>query len=181
MATIPELETERLLLRGFNLADKYDIRKLAGEKEIAATTLSIPHPYTLEDAENWLQAKVDNFESDKEIAWAICKKETKRLIGAIGMRLEADNDSAELGFWIGKPFWGNGFATEAGNRVLDYAFQEMELNRVEANHMAGNDASGHVLEKLGMQYEGLHRQLIKKWGEFRDVKRFAILKSDRQS
>lgn len=181
MQEIPELETERLRLRGFNLADKYDIRKLAGEKEIAATTLSIPHPYTLEDAENWLQTKVDNFENDKEIAWAICKKETNGLIGAIGMRLEADNDSAELGFWIGKPFWGNGFVTEAGNRVLDYAFQEMELNRVEANHMVGNDASGRVLEKLGMQYEGLHRQLIKKWGEFKDVKRFAILKSDLQS
>lgn len=158
--------------------DKHEVQELAGDKEIAATTLSIPHPYTLEDAEHWLQTKIDNYENDKEIAWAISNRDTESLLGAIGLNLDRDNESAELGFWIGKPFWGNGFVTEAARRVIEYAFSEMKLNRVEAYHMVGNDASGRVMEKLGMQYEGLHRELIKKWGDFKDVKRFAILKSD---
>lgn len=178
MPEIPTLKTERLLLRSFQMADKLEVQELASVKEIAATTLSIPHPYSLEDAEHWLQTKIDNFENDKEIAWAICNRNTESLLGAIGLGLDLDNEAAELGFWIGKPFWGKGYVTEAARKILEYAFSDMNLNRVEANHMVGNDASGRVLEKLGMQYEGMHRQLIKKWGEFKDVKRFAILKSD---
>jgi RimJ/RimL family protein N-acetyltransferase len=179
MKKFPELNTERLLLRGFSLADKEDVIELAGAREIAAKTLSIPHPLKPEDAEKWLKDKKNSYSKNKEIAWAICARTEGHLMGAIGLSLNDKNDSAELGFWMGKPYWGRGYTTEAGREVLNYAFGQLKLNRVEAYHMTGNNASGRVLEKLGMKYEGLHRQRIKKWEEFKDVKCFAILRSDR--
>lgn len=178
MKKVPELITDRLLLRGFKLTDRDDVLRLAGEREIAAKTLSIPHPLNPVDAEKWLKDKQKNFKKKNEIAWAICNRSAGDLLGAIGLFLNSDNDSAELGFWMGKPFWGRGYTTEAGRQVLVYAFEEMGLNRVEAHHMTGNDASGRVLVNLGMKYEGLHRQRIKKWDEYKDVKCFAILRSD---
>lgn len=178
MKEFPELETDRLLLRKFYLSDKDVIQELCSDKDIAATTLSISHPFTLEDAEEWLQNKEKDYSEGKELAWAICLKSSGKLIGAIGMRLEPKHESAELGFWVGKPYWGNGFVTEAGTKVVQYSFRKLGLYRLEAHHMVGNKASGRVLEKLGMQYEGLHRGRIKKWNEFKDVKSFAIIKSD---
>jgi len=178
MKNFPELHTGRLLLRGFSLADKEEVLQLAGAREIAAKTLSIPHPLKPEDAEQWIRDKQDNFKQMKEIAWAICNRSDGLLLGAVGMSLNKKNDSGELGFWMGKPYWGNGYTTEAAGEVLDYTFGKLKLNRVEAHHMTGNKASGRVLEKLGMQYEGLHRQRIKKWDEYKDVKCFAVLRSD---
>ncbi len=179
MDKFPELNTERLLLRSFSLADKHDVLELAGAREIAAKTLSIPHPLKPEDAENWLKDKRNNFRKNHEIAWAICDRPAGHLLGAVGLRMNDKNDSAELGFWMGKPFWGNGYVTEASQEVIHFGFEVLKLNRIEAHHMVGNKASGRVLEKLGMQYEGLHRQRIKKWDEFKDVKCYAILRSDR--
>lgn len=178
MKKFPELSTERLLLRQFQMSDKEVVQKLCSDKEIAATTLSIPHPFRLEDAENWLENKEEDYREGKEIAWAICLKKSSNLVGAIGMRLEAKNESAELGFWVGKPYWGNGYVTEAGKKILQYSFDTLGLHRLEAHHMAGNEASGRVLVKLGMKYEGLHRGKIKKWKEFKDIKSFAVLRSD---
>lgn len=178
MNKFPELNTERLLLRQFQMSDKDVIQDLCSEKDIAATTLSIPHPFRLEDAENWLKNKEDDYREGEEIAWAICLKKTGILIGAIGMRLEHKHDSAELGFWVGKPYWGNGYVTEAGKKVLQYSFNNLALHRLEAHHMVGNDTSGRVLEKLGMKYEGLHRGKIKKWNDFKDIKSYALLVSD---
>ncbi|MDX1587207.1 MAG: GNAT family N-acetyltransferase, partial [Balneolaceae bacterium] len=129
--------------------------------------------------ERWIKEKQDNFKNRDEITWAICSRTGGHLMGAVGLSLSSRNDSAELGYWMGKPYWGRGFTTEASREVLEYAFGELKLNRVEAHHMSGNDASGRVLEKLGLQYEGLHRQRIKKWDEYKDVKCFAILRSDR--
>lgn len=178
MNKFPELSTERLLLRQFQMSDKDVIQKLCSDKEIAATTLSIPHPFRLADAEEWLKNKKEDYREAKEIAWAICLKKSSHLIGAIGMRLEPKHDSAELGFWVGKSYWGNGYVTEAGKEVVQYSFNNLGLHRLEAHHMVGNEASGRVLEKLGMKYEGLHRGKIKKWKKFRDIKSFALLKSD---
>lgn len=178
MNKFPELSTERLLLRQFQMSDKGVIRKLCDVKDIAATTLSIPHPFRLEDAEKWLKNKEVDYNKGKEVAWAICLKKSGNLIGAIGMRLESKHESAELGFWVGKPYWGHGYVTEAGKKVLQYSFNNLGLHRIEAHHMVGNDASGRVLEKLGLKYEGLHRGKIKKWDEFKDIKSFAVLRSD---
>jgi RimJ/RimL family protein N-acetyltransferase len=181
MKDFPELKTERLYLRSFHTEDRDRVLELAGQKEIAAMTLSIPHPLKPKEVEEWLKDRKNHFEKDVGVVWAICEKEEGRagtLVGAMGLRKDERNNSGEIGFWIGKPYWGRGYATEAGRKVIGYAFSEMELNRVEAKHFVENRASNRVLEKLGMQYEGLHRQAIQKWDRYLDVKRYAILRSD---
>jgi RimJ/RimL family protein N-acetyltransferase len=84
-----------------------------------------------------------------------------------------------LGYWIGVPYWGNGYATEAGRAVLDHGFGELGLNRVYAHCFARNPASRRVLEKLGMRHEGTRRRHTLKWGEYLDEEEFGILASDR--
>lgn len=178
MKIIPELETERLLLRSFRTSDKHVVQELCHDREIASKTLSISYPFSMEDAEAWIQKKIDNFEKDEEIAWAICHRENGNLMGAVGLKTDLNNDSAEIGFWMGEPYRGKGYVTEAAKGVVEFAFYKMDLNRVEAKHMVGNRGSAKVLEKIGMSYEGLHRQQVKKWDEFRDVKSYAIIRAD---
>jgi RimJ/RimL family protein N-acetyltransferase len=85
---------------------------------------------------------------------------------------------AELGFWVGKPFWRLGYASEAASAVVQFGFESLGLNRIYAFHMARNPASGKVLEKLGMQREGILRQRVRKWERFEDVVAYAVLRGD---
>lgn len=171
--THPEIETERLLLRPFRLADAPEVQRLAGAREVAAGTLTIPHPYPDGAAEEWISSTAQNADA---VDFAIERFEDGALIGAIGLRYERAHDRAELGYWIGVPFWGNGYATEAATAVLRAAF-ETELNRVYAVHFATNPASGRVLQKIGMTHEGTLRAHVLKWGEYRDIEAYAILRS----
>ena len=92
------------------------------------------------------------------------------------MEIDQANNLAELGYWIGVPFWGQGYCTEAGLAVLEYGFVERKLNRIQAMHFTRNPASGRVLEKIGMKCEGLRKQVIKKWGEYVDLAYYATLR-----
>jgi RimJ/RimL family protein N-acetyltransferase len=85
---------------------------------------------------------------------------------------------AELGYWIGVPFWGHGYATEAGRAVVRHGFENFKLNRIFAAHFEGNEASGNVLRKIGMKHEGCARQAIMKWGKVMDLEMYAILRED---
>ena len=176
---IPLLQTDRLVLRPFRNEDQQALLLLISEKEVAATTLRIPHPCTLADVQDWLATHRQEYEMEKTIRWAICLRHPDTLVGGISLFLNAPFQSAELGYWIGKPYWGQGYASEAAKKVVDFGFDTVGLNRIEAHFMQENGASAKILEKLGMQYEGLHRQLIKRWGEFKDVKTYALLQSDR--
>ena len=103
------------------------------------------------------------------------------LIGAVGLRLELDDRRAELGYWIGKPYWNQGYCTEAARAAIQFGFEQLELNRIFANHFVRNPASGRVMQKLGMVYEGRLRQHVKKWDAFEDLELYGILKDDCQS
>ncbi len=178
---IPLLQTDRLLLRPFRREDQQALLLLISEKEVAATTLRIPHPCTLRDVQDWLATHGQEYEKGETIRWAICLRPGDTLVGGISLFVNASFQSAELGYWIGKPYWGQGYASEAAKKVVDFGFDAAGLNRIEAHFMQENGASAKILEKLGMQYEGLHRQLIKRWGEFKDVKTYAVLRSDRST
>jgi ribosomal-protein-alanine N-acetyltransferase len=181
MADRPELRTDRLLLRPFILADAPVVQRLAGDRDIASTTLSIPHPYEDGMAEQWINTLQEGFERGEFVNFAIVLLADGALIGAIGLSLNQAHENAELGYWIGKPYWGNGYCTEAARAVLHYGFTRLGLNRVAAHHLSRNPASGRVMEKIGMQYEGCERQRVKKWGVFEDVKMYAILKDEYES
>jgi ribosomal-protein-alanine N-acetyltransferase len=181
MARQPELTTERLLLRPFALADAPIVQQLAGDEAIASTTGTIPHPYEDGMAEEWIRTHPKAFEEGKGVIFAITLCEDKTLIGAIGLTIERDHERAELGYWIGKPYWGNGYCTEAARAVLNYGFAELGLNRIYATHFSRNPASGRVMEKIGMACEGCQRQHFRKWGTFEDLKVYAILRAGYES
>jgi RimJ/RimL family protein N-acetyltransferase len=175
----PNLETERLLLRPLTLDDAASVARLAGSREIAHTTTTIPHPYSEEQARVWIAAHTGQSDAGKAMVFGVVTREDAQLIGAVGLReIDSEHSQAEMGFWIGVQSWGKGYATEAARRVVRYAFEESKLNRVYAHHMVRNPASGRVLEKVGMKREGLLRQRVRKWGVFEDVVLLAILHDD---
>ncbi|MFH1313813.1 MAG: GNAT family N-acetyltransferase [Candidatus Eisenbacteria bacterium] len=176
MATRPTLETKRLVLRPFELKDAADIQRLAGDRAVADTVLNIPHPYEDGMAEEWISSHQENFNEDKGVTFAVISKEGGHLMGAISlMGISRRFSRAELGYWIGKPYWNQGFCTEAGETVLKYGFEEMGLNRIFASHFSRNPASGRVMAKLGMQHEGCLKQHIRRWDRYEDMVYCGIL------
>lgn len=174
----PTLETARLLLRAFRLSDAADVQRLAGDYAIADTTLNVPHPYPDGTAEQWIATHQPAFEAGEAATFAVVLRQEAGVIGAVGMRFDARFDNAELGYWIGRPYWGRGYCTEAAGAVLDYAFDELKLNRVHASHLVRNPASGRVMQKLGMSREGLRRQHVKKWERYEDLADYGILRDE---
>jgi RimJ/RimL family protein N-acetyltransferase len=94
------------------------------------------------------------------------------------LAISREHSRAELGYWIGVPYWRRGFATEAGRSIVRFGFEELGLHRVQARHLERNPASGSVLRKLGMQLEGIHRHAVRKWGVFEDVALYSVLITD---
>ena len=170
----PVIETERLEMRTVAESDISELVPLIGAREIAVTTLRIPHPYEEKDGREFLASPAK--ENELRLTIRLCS--SGRLCGGIGLDPDNEHRCAELGYWIGVPFWGNGYATEAARAVVRYGFEQLGFNRIYAAHFGGNDASGKVLRKIGMRYEGCMRQAILKWGKFVDVERYAILRSD---
>ena len=165
------LTTERLVLRRMQSADAPAIHALAGNREVALNTLSIPHPYPEGAAEEWIERHGND-------AFAITLRDSGEFLGCIGIGVVANDQRGELGYWIGVPYWGKGYASEAANALIGYAFESLALNKVYASHFARNPASGRVMLKLGMTYEGTLRQHHNKWGEYVDVAMYSILRSE---
>jgi [ribosomal protein S5]-alanine N-acetyltransferase len=173
------LETARLALRPMALSDAPTVALLAGRREIADTTISVPHPCSEAQARAWIAARSEPGNARKELVFAVTLRSNGQLIGAVGLRdIDPDHAQAELGFWIGVEFWGQGYATEAARAAVGYAFDALQLNRVCAHHMVRNPTSGSVLGKVGLKPEGLLRQRVRKWGVYEDVVVCAILRED---
>ncbi len=177
MTPQPTLRTDRLALRPFALSDAPAVQQLAGAIEIAEMTLNVPHPYEDGMAEAWISTHSPRFAAGELANFAITHAGDE-LIGAIGLQLDPAHQHGDLGYWIGVQFWGRGFATEAARAILDYGFGALALNRIHASHIVRNPASGRVMQKLGMQYEGCLRQHALKFGRFEDVARYGILAGD---
>ena len=178
MTAPQELRTARLLLRPFKREDVPNLARLAGSREIAATTLNIPHPYTEGDARNFLAHAGEEFHAGRSAIFAIAISEGAELCGAVGLTIASAHQRAELGYWIGVPYWGRGFATEAAASVLAFGFDTLGLHRIYAHHFAGNMASKRVLEKIGLRHEGHSRGHIRKWDQFIDVENYGLLAAE---
>lgn len=172
------LETERLLLRPFLLSDASDVQRLAGNWTIADTTLNVPHPYEDGMAEAWISTHQPRFEAGELAVFAITLKADSELVGAASLRVDRSFDRANLGYWIGEPFWGLGYCTEAATSIVEYGFTELKLQRLYAEHLERNPASGRVLQKIGMSKEGTARQHTKKWGKFEDLVLYGLLRNE---
>ena len=172
------LQTPRLLLRPFELKDAPEVKQLAGAWEVAATTLLIPHPYLDGMAEEWIKLCFEHWEQKQAANFAIVLRETNRLCGAIGLKLAMAHFTGELGYWIGVPFWGRGYCTEAATEVVRFGFEELGLNRIHAHHFARNRASGRIMQKLGMRHEGCWRQHVRRWDCFQDLECYGLLRDE---
>jgi len=170
------------------MADADDLQQLAGDRAVADTTLNIPHPYEDGFAERWIGNHRDWFERGQQAVFAVILKalpaqaneprhlSAARLIGAVALLIQPEDQRAELGYWIGKPYWNQGYCTEAARAVIDFGFQQLDLNRIYAHHFVRNPASGRVLRKLGMRHEGRLLQHVRKWDAFEDLDLYAVLK-----
>lgn len=169
-----ELTGGYINLRPFKYADREQLAKLANNKKIWLNLRdALPHPYTLEDAEKFIR-NVDQQEPQQ--TFAIEYK--LNLAGAIGLVLQQDvyRFSAELGYWIGEPYWGKGIATKATQLICEYAFNELQRVKLFACVFGGNEASKKVLEKCGFQLEGICKKAIFKNRKYLDEYRYGKVK-----
>jgi len=178
MREFPSLRTERLVLRPFALSDAPDVQRMAGAIEIASPTINIPHPYEDGMAALWISSHRGAFERGESVPLAVTLSADGTLIGAISLSLHQNHERAELGYWIGVPYWGQGYCTEAARAMMSYGFDVLGLHRVHSSHFAGNPASGRVMQKLGMTREGCLRHHVRKWGAFEDLVCFGLLREE---
>jgi RimJ/RimL family protein N-acetyltransferase len=172
------IRTERLLLRPFALADAPAVTALVSVREIASTTVSIPHPYNEAMAEAWIGTHSAGRARGDQYTFAITVPEGDELVGAVGLAVNQQNRRAELGYWTGLPYWGRGYGTEAAAAILRFGFETLGLHRIFAHHMTRNPASGRIMEKIGMRHEGSLRGHVLKWGVHEDLELYGILRED---
>ncbi|MCX2740420.1 GNAT family N-acetyltransferase [Pontibacter anaerobius] len=175
-----ELTTDRLRLRLIQPADVEFI--LQGLSDRRVTKYYAVHFDTLEQVEQeQMSFYKDLLESGTGAWWCFSLKEDDRPIGACGLNnLEAEHRKAEIGFWMLPPYWGHGYTSEAAAAVLKYGFEQLGLNRIEAEVEGGNEASGQVLRKLGFTLEGRLCEREFKAGRFVDLLYFGLLRKDWQ-
>ena len=174
----PTIITERLLLRPYTLDDAPELQRLIGERDVAKTLMSVPHPYPDGAAEEFINRHPQRSEKGA-FQFAITHREDGRLIGGIGFNdIDLESERAEIGYWIALTYWGNGYGTEAARAVVKFGFEVMELNRIHAAHFSNNPASGRIMQKIGMKHEGCRRQHVRKWGELLDWECYGILRNE---
>lgn len=168
---------DQVHLSGFCSSDKAALVEHLNDRDVYDRTLRIPFPYTEADAEDWfaLVAKITE-QQGGPIHWAI-RSADDQLIGGCGFDSfqVGKSHSAEVGYWLAKPFWGRGIMTAVVKRVCQYAFEEFGLEKITAQVFTHNPASARVLEKCGFQQEGYLRKHFLKDNKFLDARLFALL------
>ncbi|MBQ9951911.1 MAG: GNAT family N-acetyltransferase [Clostridia bacterium] len=175
---MPELETDRLILRKLTMRDAADIFEYSRDPQVAKHVLWEAHR-SISESRLYLRYMLRKYRNCEPASWGIELKSTGKIIGTIGyMWIQSDNAVAEVGYSLARAHWGQGIMTEALEAVIAYAFDSLRLNRVEAIHEPDNPASGAVMRKCGMQLEGRLRKKLCNKGRYVDVDLYAILKSD---
>ncbi len=168
-----------VILRKFIPEDAEAVSLLAGERLVALSTGSLPHPYTQAMATEWLKEHENYWEAGTQYIFAITHAERKYLLGCVSLTVDLKQPHrAELGYWVGKPYWGNGFATAAGKSLLVWGFENLPVEKIFARHFGMNPASGRVLQKLGFKTEGVLREHFVRWGVPHDLHHYGMLRSE---
>jgi RimJ/RimL family protein N-acetyltransferase len=164
---VPVLATARLVLRAPRRSDVKAIASFANDRRIAANTARIPHPYGIEDAEQFVAA-VNKREG--EACFVIMLECAPIGVCSVDLR----EDGPELGYWLGVPYWGRGFATEAARALIDYAFGDLEHETLISGSRVNNPASRRVLEKCGFQWTGVRLSRIRAINSAAPIDRFCL-------
>ncbi|MDZ5472344.1 GNAT family protein [Bacillus sp. 31A1R] len=172
------LETERLLLRTLRLEDSERVEVLASDYDVAKSTLTIPHPYPEGSARDFITSILEAEKSGRISIFAIEEKESGQLIGIINVSIAESYKRGELAYWIGKPYWGKGYGTEATKALISYSFNQLKLNKVFACAFTDNPGSWKIMEKVGLKYEGTLKQHVSRDGVFYDLCYYGLLKDE---
>ena len=144
-----EIRTERLLIKTPEIDDKFELTQLINDKDVIKWLSEIPFPYTLSHAEEFIEKSRERVLKQESYNFMIFQD--KKMIGGIGLS-EFNNKSCQVGYWLGKKYWGNGFATEALKSILDFGFDQLNLEKIYAAYKIGNEGSIRVLNKSGFEY-----------------------------
>ena len=175
----PTVHTERLALRELRMDDAHAVAMRAGDKNVARFLIAVPSPYPVALAARWIQARIAWWPQARGLTLAITKHGApNELIGTVSLRRYARDRRAELGYWLGQEAWGQGYATEAADALVDLGFAHLGLQKIYAQVLDGNDASCRVLEKLGMLSEGIRRAHVRKGKRLCDVHLYGMLRDE---
>ena len=175
---MPNLHTERLLLRQILPTDAEAMYDYASKKEVTRYLLWSPHP-TKDYTARYIDYLQEKYRSGEFYDWAIVPQECGFMIGTCGFtRFNTSDNSAEIGYVLNPSAWGHGYAAEAVKRVLSFAFQELGLHRVEARYLDGNQASRRTMERVGMTFEGVMRDAMIVKGRYQSVGICSILRDE---
>jgi ribosomal-protein-alanine N-acetyltransferase len=175
---LPCIGTERLVLREITLADVEDIFAYSCDPEVFLYVGGSVHK-TIEDSRKFIGEVLKQFEDQEILMWGIYHKGDKRLIGDCGfIQWDRKNKRTELDYLLSKDYWNQGLMTEAVRALIEFGFEQMKLERIQAICETANVASSRVMEKVGMQYEGLLRSYIRYEGKCLDMKMHSITRQD---
>jgi RimJ/RimL family protein N-acetyltransferase len=150
------LETERLLLRPPERRDISAFAPLIGDFDVAKNLATVPHPYAETDAFTWIERLGERRARGEAHQFGVTRKIDGAYMGSCGLHLE--KGELELGYWLGKPYWKMGYATEAARRVIEFAFEDLQASDIWAGWFHDNPRSGHVLAKLGFSAKGFEKR-----------------------
>ncbi len=175
---LPQLETERLILRKMTLGNASFLFEYASDPEVSRHTLWESHK-SIEDSINFLKSMIQKYKNGEVSVWGLVYKENNKFIGTCGYGWwDTVHCRAEIGYALSRKYWNKGLMTEAVREVIKFGFEKMKLNRIEARCVVENIASQKVLEKAGMTYEGTLREQLFAKGSYRDLKIFSILRKE---
>ena len=174
-----QLETERLILRPIEETDVPALFPLINNADVAASMLSTSYPYPKDEFAAFVMRCCEEIERRERYEMAIVLKETGLPIGAVRFfHIAWEHLRTELGYWLGKAYWGRGYMTEAVRQMTRFGFEDLDLEKICAYCFTDNAASVRVLEKVGFKQEGHIRHAVRKNGEFSDVLLFGIIREE---
>lgn len=177
MALLPVLETERLILKPFILEDAPAVTVLANDYELYKSTLHLPYPYDITCAVDWIQHHELHYSENGFVTLGAFLKGEEELIGAFSLGQVKSSNQGEVGYWVGRKYWGKGYASEATQALIAYGFGHLNLNRIYGRYLTMNPASQKVMEKNGMTFEGVLKEAVFKDGTYHDVGYMALLRN----
>lgn len=174
----PEIETERLVLRRMRVADAKDVFDYASKEETSRYLLWGPHQ-DIHYTEKYLKTIENLYKKGEFFDWAVELKREGKMIGTGGFTsVDQSNRAAEIGYVLHPDYWSKGYGTEIAEELLAFGFCVLDMNRIQARYMTGNERSRHVMEKCGMTFEGVARNLLFVKGKYRDIGCYALLKEE---
>lgn len=178
MDSFPTLETERLRLRCFELSDAPYVQVLLNDPEVIGTMIDLSLPFSLADAQTMIANGHRAFQEGSAYVFAITRRSNGDLVGYADIEVQAAHRRGEIAYWIGKPYWWQGYATEAAKAIIRFGFEDLGLNRIYAFVLTRNTASAHVLQKAGLTHEGTLRHSVRKNDVFENVDFYGLLRQD---